>query len=68
MDEPAPRLAYLFVFECEMCKRDVSAYFRADDPQSEFHLLCVCGWQGIRPGAQAKKVLCLDPDSPSPKP
>ena len=67
MEEPVPRLAYLFVFECEMCKRDVSAYFHADDPQSEFQLSCACGWKGTRRGAQAKKVLCQDPDSSPPK-
>lgn len=67
MEEPVPRLTYLFVFECEMCKRDVSVYFHADDSQSEFHLRCACGWEGTRRGAQAKKVLCQDSDSSPPE-
>jgi hypothetical protein len=64
MEEPAPRLAYLFVFECEICKREVSALFRDEYPQSEFHLSCACGWEGTRRGTQAKKVTCQDADSP----
>jgi hypothetical protein len=62
MGEPVPRLAYLFVFECELGERDISACFHVDDPQSEFQLTCVCGWQGTRRGAQARKVLCQDAD------
>ena len=68
MEEPVPRLAYLFVFECEKCMREVSAHFQTEDPQSEFHLTCACGWQGTRRGAQAKKVICQDADSSSPDP
>jgi hypothetical protein len=68
MEEPVPRLAYLFVFECELCERDISAYSQADDLQSEFLLTCLCGWQGTRRGAQARRVLCQDAYSPSSEP
>jgi hypothetical protein len=68
MEEPVPRLAYLFIFECELCERDISACFHADDLQWEFHLTCVCGWQGTRRGAQARRVLCQDANSPSAEP
>jgi hypothetical protein len=61
-------LAYLFVFECEMCKRDVFAFFHTEKQESDFHLTCRCGWNGTRPGTQAKKLLCQDADSPLPKP
>jgi hypothetical protein len=67
LQEPAPRLVYVFVFECEMCKRDLYAHFRADAPELDFELTCPCGWAGTRRGAQAKKVFCQHADSPLPK-
>jgi hypothetical protein len=68
METPSRRLAYVFVFECEMCKREVYAYYRADKPELDFPLTCPCGWAGTRRGVQAKKVFCQDSDSPLPKP
>ena len=68
MQEPIPRLVYVFVFECEMCKRNLYAHFRDDKPELDFHLICPCGWAGTRPGAKAKRVFCQDADSPLPKP
>ena len=44
----SPRLAYVFVFECEMCKREVYAYYHADKPELDFPLTCRCGWEGTR--------------------
>jgi hypothetical protein len=61
-------LAYVFVFECEMCKPDVFVFFHTEKQESDFHLTCRCGWNGTRPGTQAKKLLCQDADSPLPKP
>jgi hypothetical protein len=67
MEEPGRRLAYVFVFECETCKRDVFAFFPTDKSELDFHLRCACGWEGTRRGTQAKRVLCQDSDSPLPK-
>jgi hypothetical protein len=68
MQEPDPRLVYVFVFECEMCKRDLYAHFRTEEPELDFRLTCPCGWHGTRRGAESKKVFCQDADSPLPKP
>jgi hypothetical protein len=58
MREQGCRLAYVFVFECEICKRDVCAFFQTDKPELDFHLTCACGWVGTRRGTQVKKILC----------
>jgi hypothetical protein len=68
MKDPIPRLVYVFVFECEACKRDISEHFQAEDPQSEFHLRCECGWKGTRSGKQAKRILCQVGNSRLPEP
>jgi hypothetical protein len=68
MQEPGCRLAYVFVFECETCKRDVFAFFKAENPELDFHLTCACGWGGTRRGTQVKKVLCQAAGSSLPKP
>ena len=68
MKTPSPRRAYVFVFECEICKREVYAYYHADKPELDFALKCRCGWEGTRRGTHAKKVLCQNADSPLPKP
>ena len=63
MEEFIPRLVYVFVFECEMCKQDVYAYFHAEDPELTFHLTCTnktCGWTGSRRCTQAKRVSVRD--------
>ena len=36
METSSPRLAYVFVFECEMCKREVYAYYHVDKPELDF--------------------------------
>ena len=64
MEEFINWLVYVFVFECEMCKQDVYAYFHAEDPELTFHLTFTnktCGWTGSRRCTQGKKVFCQDP-------
>jgi hypothetical protein len=68
LQEPVPRLVYVFVFEGEMCNRDLYAYFRPEVPELDCKLTCPCGWAGTRRGAQARKVFCQDADSRLPKP
>ena len=32
----------MFVFECEICRREVYAYYHADKPELDFALKCRC--------------------------
>jgi len=68
LQEPVLRIVYIFVFQCEMCMRDLYAYFRPHAPELDFQLTCPCGWAGTRRGAQARKVICQHADAPLPKP
>ena len=67
VEQPVPRLSYVLVFECEMCRRDVYAHFHTEEPELDLRLTCPCGWGGTRCGTQAMKVLRQVADSQPPK-